>query len=79
MNGDPRTRRSLRWTFRWKEFVMNRNRNDVKPFSEVFKIETDFLTSKCVGLEEGYQWRGQGGGTGTLPPSFLTELNLRCN
>ena len=35
MNGDPRTRNSLRWSFHWKKFVINRN--DVKPFSEVIK------------------------------------------
>ena len=28
------------------KFVINYN--DVKPFSEVIKIETEFLTSKCV-------------------------------
>ena len=28
------------------------NHNDVKPFCEVIKIETKFLTSKCV--EKGY-------------------------
>ena len=28
------------------------NHNDVKPFSEVIKIETEFLTSECV--EKGY-------------------------
>ena len=46
MNGDPRTKSGLRWSFQWKEFVMNGN--DVKPFGEVIKIETEFLTSKCV-------------------------------
>ena len=50
MNGDPRTRSGLRWSFQWKEFVINNN--DVKPFSEVIKIETEFLTSKWA--EQGY-------------------------
>ena len=47
---DPITRSGLRWSFQWKEFVINHN--DVKPFSEVIKIETEFLTSECV--EKGY-------------------------
>ena len=46
MNGDPITRSGLRWSFQWKAFVINHN--DVKPFSEVTKIETEFLTSDCV-------------------------------
>ena len=46
MNGNVRTRSGLRWSFQWKEFV--RSDNDVKPFSEVIKIETELLTSKCV-------------------------------
>ena len=50
MNGDPRTRSGLHWSFQWMEFVINHI--DVKPFSEVMKIETEFLTSKCV--EQGY-------------------------
>ena len=39
-------RSSLPWSFQWKEFVINNN--DVKPFSEVIKTETKFLTSECV-------------------------------
>ena len=50
MDGDPITRSGLRWSFQWKEFVINHN--DVKPFSEVIKIQTEFLTSECV--EKGY-------------------------
>ena len=50
MNGDPITRSGLRWSFQWKEFVISDN--DVKPFSEVIKIETEFLTSECI--EKGY-------------------------
>ena len=50
MNEDPRTRSGLRWSFQWKEFFINDN--DGKPFSEVIKIEKDFLTFKCV--EQGY-------------------------
>ena len=50
MNWDPITRSGLRWSFQRKEFVINHN--DVKPFSEVIKIETEFLTSECV--EKGY-------------------------
>ena len=50
MNGDPITSSGLRWSFQWKEFVINHN--DVKPFSKVIKVETEFLTSKCV--EKGY-------------------------
>ena len=50
MNGDPITRSGLRWSFQWKEFVINHN--DVKLFSKVIKIETEFLTSECV--EKGY-------------------------
>ena len=34
------------------EGVRHKSYNDVKPFSEVIKIETEFLTSKCV--EKGY-------------------------
>ena len=50
MNGNVRTTSGLRWSFQWKELV--KNYNDVKPFSEVIKIETELLTSKCV--EQGY-------------------------
>ena len=50
MNGDPITRSGLRWSFQWKEFVINHN--DVKRFGEVIKTEAEFLTSECVG--EGY-------------------------
>ena len=39
---EPRLRRS----FQLKEFVISHN--DVKPFCVVIKIETEFLTSKCV-------------------------------
>ena len=46
MNGDLITRSGLRWSFQWREFVINHN--DVKPCSEVIKIETEFLTSECV-------------------------------
>ena len=46
MNRNVRTRSGLRWSFQWKEFV--RNHKDVKLFSEVIKIETELLTSKCV-------------------------------
>ena len=46
MNWDPITRSGLRWSFQWKQFVINHN--DVKPFSEVIQIETEFLTSECV-------------------------------
>ena len=46
MNGDPRTRDGMHWSFQWTEFVLSHY--DVKPFSEVIKIETEFLTSKCV-------------------------------
>ena len=52
MNGDPITRNGPRWSFQWKKFVMNHN--DVKPFGEVIKIETEFLTSECV--EKGTQF-----------------------
>ena len=48
--GGPRTRSDLRWSFQWKEFVINHN--DFKPFSEVIKIETEFLKLKCV--KKGY-------------------------
>ena len=48
--GDPRIRSGLRWSFQWKEFVISHD--DVKPFSKVLKIETEFLTLKCV--EKGY-------------------------
>ena len=47
MNGDPRTRSGLGWSSKWKELVMNLN--DVKPFCEVIKIETEFLTSIVCG------------------------------
>ena len=50
MNGDLKTKSGLRWSFQWKEFVINRN--DVKPFGEVIKLEIEFSTSKCV--EQGY-------------------------
>ena len=40
MNGNPRTQSGLRWSFQWKEFVINHN--DVKPFSEVITIETAY-------------------------------------
>ena len=45
MNADPRTRSGLHWSFQSKEFIINHN--DVKPFSEVIKIETEFLTTGC--------------------------------
>ena len=48
--GDPRIRRGLRWSFQWKEFVINHD--DFNPFIKVIKIETEFLTLKCV--EKGY-------------------------
>ena len=50
MIGNVRTRSGLRWSFQWKEFVMNHN--DVKPFSKVIKTKTALLTSKCI--EQGY-------------------------
>ena len=45
MNGDPRTRRCLRWSFQWKELVISRN--DAKPFREVIKINTGFNIEVC--------------------------------
>ena len=50
MNRNVRTRSGLRCSFQRKEFV--RNRNDVKPSSEVITTKTALLTSKFV--EQGY-------------------------
>ena len=50
MNGDPRTTNGLRWSFQWKEFVVNHK--GVKPSNEVINIGTEFLTSE--GGEQGY-------------------------
>ena len=45
MNGDPRTRNSLRWSFQWKEFVINRN--DVNLLGKLLKYKQVFNIEKC--------------------------------
>ena len=45
MNGDPRTRYSLRWSFQWKEFVTNRY--DVNLLGKSLKWKEVFNIKVC--------------------------------